>query len=90
MANNVVLKAINLTIEWVALWDEPLIVDVTLMLRSTTALAVTSANMMLRSGSDTVHWLREIPVQLKGVDLSKLEVSSAYQDMQLLIIGITR
>jgi len=90
MANNVVLKSIDLTEEWEVLSDVPLIADVTLLVSPTTSPVVLGAHMLIRCGSDTAHLARDHAVRWAGIDLSKIEVSSTYPSMRLLVIGNTR
>lgn len=90
MANNAVLRTIDLTSTWVPLADEPLVANVTLILTSTGGFAMSGADFMIRQGTATSRWPIGDPVQLFGLDLSTIEVRTTYSDMRLALIGNTR
>jgi len=90
VANNAVLRAIDLTSAWVPLADEPLVANVTLIMGSTGGLADSSSTFLIRQGMAESRWPLGDPVQLLGVDLSTIEVRSTYSNMRLMLIGNTR
>ncbi len=90
MANNAVLRSIDLTSTWVPLADEPLVANVTLILTSTGGFAASDADFMIRQGAATSRWPMGDSVRVSGVDLSTVEVRSTYSNMRLSLIGNTR
>ncbi len=90
MANNPVLRTIDLTSTWVPLADEPLVANVSLLLVSTGGFAASDADFMIRQGTATSRWPLGKEVRLSGVDLNTLEVRSTFSYMRLCIIGNTR
>jgi hypothetical protein len=90
VANNPVLRTIDLTSTWVPLADEPLVANVSLLLVSTGGFAASDADFMIRQGTASSRWPIGQPVQLAGLDLNMIEVRSTHSDMQLYIIGNTR
>ena len=90
MANNPVLKTIDLTSSWVALADEPLVANVTIMQMSTSGFVTAETFFTIRCGAESSRWPMGKDVSLSGVDLSTLEVSTTYTSTQLVVIGNTR
>lgn len=90
MANNAVLRTIDLTSTWVPLADEPLVANVTLMMVATGGFAASDADFMIRQGTATSRWPLGKEVSLSGVDLNTVEVRSTFSSMRLCIIGNTR
>ncbi len=90
MANNAVLRAIDLTSTWVPLADAPLVANVTLIMGSTGGFADSGSTFMIRQGAAESRWPLGNSVQLSGVDLSTIEVRSTYSNMRLMLIGNTR
>ena len=90
MANNVVLRTIDLTSTFVALNDEPLVASVTIMQFQPAGFESAGTFFTIRNGTDTAKWPIGIDVSLFGVDLNTIEVNSTYADTQLVMVGNTR
>jgi hypothetical protein len=90
VANNAVLRTIDLTSAWVPLADEPLVANVNLLMISTGGFADMASTFLIRQGTAESCWPINDPVQLSGVDLSTIEVCSTYSNVRLLLIGNTR
>ncbi len=90
MANNAVLRIIDLTTTWVPLADEPLVANVTIMQFQPAGFEVAGTHFNIRHGAETSRWPIGKDVRLSGVDLNTIEVNSTFANTQLLVIGNTR
>jgi hypothetical protein len=77
VANNPVLRTIDLTSTWVPLADEPLVANVSLLLVSTGGFAASDADFMIRQGT-AIALAYGQRGELSGVDLNMLEVRSTF------------
>lgn len=90
MANNAILKTIDLTGTYAALSATPLVGNFTIMQFTTSGIEAAGTKFTLKCGSQTVDWPSGIDVSLFGVDLSTLQAKSDTASTELAIIGNTR